>query len=69
MPSTLRNDTRRAVLLARIATSWDKRPGLTLGQLLREALRGMPGIEKIEDLASLDDAQIAEAIERFVLLK
>jgi hypothetical protein len=62
MTSTLRNDTRRALALERLAKAGDKRADLTLGQLLAGALDGGP------DLRTLSDTELVEAVERFVLL-
>lgn len=61
MPSTLRNDTRRALTLERIAKAWDKRPDLSLGELLAGAMDDRA-------LALMSDTEIVEGIERFVLL-
>jgi hypothetical protein len=61
MSSTLRNDTRRALALARIATAGDKRPDLSLGELIASSL-------DVTKLARMGDTEIAEAVERFVLL-
>jgi hypothetical protein len=70
--SSVRNDTRRAVLLARIATAWDKRADLRLGQLLVQSIKSTnpsPIFEPTLDyLDKIDDQQLAEAIERLVLL-
>ncbi len=87
MGSTLRNDTRAAIFLERIAKAWDKRHDLSFGQLLYEALqdddqprRLAPDEEEDEEalamymrmvlkLRRLEDTQIAELIERFVLTR
>jgi hypothetical protein len=71
MGSTLRNDVSGAIILERIAKSWDKRRDLTLGQLLYEALQDQIGtdqpVEVAVNLRRLTDAQLSEAVERFVL--
>jgi hypothetical protein len=72
VPSTLRNDTRRAVALGRIATAWDKKPELRFGQLLVLALQAdneSPIFEvTVDTIERMDDTQLAELIERYVLL-
>ena len=61
MGSTLRNDTRHAVILSRIAKAWDKRADLTLMELLEGALgAASPAL-------ALSDDELAEKIERFVM--
>ena len=71
MGSTLRNDVSGAIILERIAKSWDKRRDLTLGQLLYEALQEQIGtdqpVEVAVNLRRLTDVQLSEAVERFVL--
>jgi hypothetical protein len=71
MGSTLRNDVSGAIILERVAKSWDKRRDLTLGQLLYEALQGQIGtdqpVEVAVNLRRLTDVQLSEAVERFVL--
>jgi hypothetical protein len=71
MGSTLRNDVSGAIILERIAKSWDKRRDLTLGQLLYEALQDQIGtdqpVEVAVNLRRLTDVQLSEAVERFVL--
>jgi len=81
MGSTLRNDTRAAVFLERLAKAWDKRGDLTFGQLLYEALGDMPVTSEEHDeltqqlldvalkLRRLDNNQLAEEVERFVLTR
>lgn len=64
MGSTLRNDTRRALFLERLAKSWDKRGDLSFGELLAASLP--PPV--LSHIVQLDDVAIAEAVERFVLL-
>ena len=61
MPSTLRNDTRRALTLERIAKAWDKRADLSLGELFAAALDDAA-------IGLMTDTEIVEAIERYVLL-
>ena len=71
MGSTLRNDVSGAIILERLAKSWDKRRDLTLGQLLYEALQEQVGtdqpVEVAVNLRRLTDVQLSEAVERFVL--
>ena len=57
---------RRALFLERLAKAWDKSPDMRMGQLLVEAL-GMQGPFDVLALRTIDDSQLAEAIERFVL--
>lgn len=59
--STMRNDTRRALLLERLAKAWDKRADLSFGELLVGAMDDRA-------LALMTDTEIAESVERFVLL-
>lgn len=73
MGSTARTEVSRATMLARIAVAWDKRPSLSLGELLARSLAhstlakvGEP--EAFARLEAFDDAYLAEAVERFVLL-
>ena len=61
MASTLRNDTRRALTLERIAKAWDKRADLSLGELFAAALDDAA-------IGLMTDTEIVEAIERYVLL-
>jgi hypothetical protein len=70
MSSTQRNDTTVAVLASRIAKCLEKKPDLTLGQLLYESLQD-PGHDQPLDVAlnlrRMTDVQLIEAVERFVL--
>jgi hypothetical protein len=63
--STTRLSTHRATILARLAAAWDKRPDLTLGELLAKATG-----QQDDDgpMYRLGDVKLAEEIERFVLL-
>lgn len=65
MTSALKNDFRRASALARIVAAWDKVPDLKLGELL--LLSCSPS--QAANFASIDDADLASAVERFVLLR
>jgi hypothetical protein len=71
MGSTQRNDHAVAIFLDRLCRSMLKRPDLTLGQLLYEALQASVGadqpVEVAVNLRRLTDVQVAEAVERFVL--
>lgn len=71
MGSTLRNDTGIAVFASRIAKCMEKRPDLTFGQLVYEALQDHVGHDRPLDVAvnlrRLDDRQFVEALERFAL--
>lgn len=64
MGSTLRNDTRKALFLERLARAWDKRPDLHFGELLRNALASGPPLL----LHERTDTEIVEAVERYVLI-
>lgn len=66
MASTDKFDMRRALFLERLVKAWDKAPDMRMGQLLVEAL-GMQGPFDVLSLRTLEDMQLAEAIERFVL--
>lgn len=63
MPSSHRVEIHRAVALQRIARAWDKRPDLTLGELIAEATYGEPA------LRSMTDEQLLGLIEKLVLLR
>lgn len=63
MGSTARTENHRAIVLSRLAVAWDKRPGLTLGQLLD---RGLATV--LRELDAIDDESLVEAVDRFVLL-
>ena len=67
---TARNDTSVAVFAGRIATAIEKRPDLTFGQIIYEALQttshDMP-IEVALNLRRMTDQQLIESIEDFVL--
>jgi hypothetical protein len=65
MASTERNDNRRGMVLARIAVAWDKAPDLRLGQLLLLSLSPA----QVANFASVEDQDVAAAVERFVLLR
>jgi len=75
MASTLRNDTRRALVLERLAKAGDKRPDLSLGQLIAGGLdttglfdlyEHMDAHAVKEALERMSDTEIIERIERFV---
>jgi hypothetical protein len=63
MGSTARNDNRRALILERLAKAWDKVPAFRLGELVFMSLSNA----QIINLMFLDDSEIVEAIERYVL--
>lgn len=71
MGSTLRNDTSIAVFASRIAKCLEKRPDLTFGQMMYEALQEHLGHDQPLDVAlnlrRLSDTQLVEALERYVL--
>lgn len=71
MGSTLRNDNTVAVFLDRLCRSMLKKPDLTFGQLLYEALQDQIGadspVEVAVNMRRLTDVQLAEAVERYVL--
>jgi hypothetical protein len=67
MATTLKTTTGGAIFLERIARAWDKRDDLTFGQLIYESLVGDHPLDAAINLRRLDDRQIAEAVERFVL--
>lgn len=61
MGSTLTTENHRALILERFAKAWDKRKDLSLGELIAAA---------VDDTAIglMTDVQLAEAVERYVLL-
>jgi len=61
MSVTQPNEVHRALLLGRIAKAWDKRPDLSFGEILAASIDDTA-------LGIMTDTEIAEAIERFVLL-
>ncbi len=61
MAITQSTKVTRAVFLGRIAESWEKRPDLSFGELLAAAIDDSA-------LGIMSDAEIAHAIERFLLL-
>lgn len=65
MPSTLRNDNRRAMTLARISVAWDKAPDLRLGELLLLSLSPA----QVANFSHLQDSHLADAVDRLVLLR
>jgi hypothetical protein len=66
MSSTDKFDMRRALFLERLAKAWDKEPDMRMGHLLVEAL-GMQGPFDVLSLRTIEDSQLVEAIERYVL--
>lgn len=69
--STQRNDTSVAVFASRVAKCLEKRPDLTFGQMLYEALQDHLGHDLPLDVAlnlrRFSDTQLIEALERFIL--
>lgn len=68
MGSTIRNDTSKALFLERIAKAWDKVPNLSFGELISKAMEEDTGWLDTP-MSDYSNKQIAEAIERYVLLK
>ena len=67
--TTDRLDVGRAVFLERVLRAWEKTPpGTRFGQLLVEALDGSDSFLTVA-LRGVEDAQLAEAIERYVLTR
>lgn len=71
MGSTLKNDTSKALFLERVAKSWDKVPNMSFGELLTFAIAHhimTVELPSIEILAKYSNKELAEVIERYVLL-
>lgn len=71
MGSTARTENHRGLVLARLAVAWDKRPSLSLGELLARALASstlasLDGAEGLARLEAFDDGYLAEVVERYV---
>jgi hypothetical protein len=71
MYSTDRNDVKIAVFASRLAKAMEKRSDLSFGDLLYEALEkiGAPNLDVAAKLRMMTDTEIAEAVERFVLME
>lgn len=72
--TTDKHDVSRAIFLERLLKSWEKAPEMRLGQLIMEALVGgepSKGVEPfvLVTLRHIEDSQLAEAIERYVLTR
>lgn len=67
--SSIRFDPAKAVLLQRLLKAWEKRPELSLGQLLAGGVMvAAPDRLALAHLLRIGDTELAEAVERFVLL-
>jgi len=64
--STQRNDNTIAVMASRIAKCLEKRPDLTLGQMLYEALSDDEPMTASINMRRMSDTQLIEALERFI---
>jgi hypothetical protein len=69
--ATLRSlDVRKPLLFERILRAWEKRPEMTLGQLLSGAVvQSAPEGMVLAHLLRMTDLELAEAVERFVLVE
>ena len=68
MGSTLKNEVGRALVLERVARSWDKCQGHTFGDMIVGALgERLSPAAKLE-LRLMSDEQVAELFERFALV-
>jgi hypothetical protein len=56
-------DVVRAVFLGRILKAWEKAPSLTFGALIVESLAQVTALDRVTD------NELAEAVERYVLLR
>ena len=67
--TTEKLDVRRALFLERLVRVWDKVPSLRLGELITLALdmNATSGGFDIEVLKNIDDMELVERIERWVL--
>jgi hypothetical protein len=72
--TTDKHDVGKAIFLERLLKAWEKAPDMRLGQLIIESLVGEKNIKGAEafmiiTLRHLEDSQLAEAIERYVLTR
>jgi hypothetical protein len=67
--TTEKFDVRRALFLSRLVRVWDKVPSLRLGELITLALdmNAASGGFDIEVLRNINDMELVERIERWVL--
>ena len=67
--TTEKFDVRRALFLSRLVRVWDKVPTVRLGELIALALdmNSASGGFDIEVLKNIDDVDLVERIERWVL--
>jgi len=69
VPSQVRLDVSKPLFLERLLKAWEKRPDLTLGQIISGAvLLTSPTDMVIAHLLRIGDRELAEAVERFVLM-
>lgn len=61
--SSATQDLRKAQILGRLLTAWEKKPLMKLSSLLTQATRG-----RTLGLTGTEDTELCEAVERFVLL-
>jgi hypothetical protein len=64
--TTDRFDVSKAIFFERLMKSWEKMPEKRFGQLIVEALDGSAAFLVIT-LRNIEDTQLAEEIERYVL--
>ena len=71
--STGKFDPHRVVVNERLFRAWEKKPEIRFGELIARAIALLvrddeDGAEMYKKLLTVDDKQLAEAVERIVLL-